>query len=165
MLRPFRDTDLATVIDIQSAPRTHPHENRPASPSEARALFEAWRRHWSEHGFGYVAVVEVDSGVVVGIGGVQRRELDGETVLNLYYRFAPDAWGKGYATEMGTAIVEWAAQEVPLWPVVIVTNVSNKPARRVADKLGFREYKRGRYQGVRAVYYRRDADGAATGGP
>ncbi|WP_007026601.1 GNAT family N-acetyltransferase [Saccharomonospora iraqiensis] len=155
LLRPFSDADLPSVIGIQAAAETHPHEPAPASSAQARTQFDLWRRHWADHGFGYVAVVEHRSGTVVGVGGVQRSDLDGRGVLNLYYRFRPDAWGRGYAPEMARAILAWVDRAVPELPVVIVTNIDNGPARRVAEKLGFREYKRDLYRGMPAVYYRR----------
>ena len=46
----------------------------------------------------------------------------------------------------------WAAEK----PVVIVTNVRNTAARRVAEKLAFSEYRRDLYRGAPAVYYRKD---------
>lgn len=155
LLRPFSDDDLPTVIGLQSARSTHPHESNPATPAEARLQFETWRQHWLDHGFGYVAVEH--DGRVIGVGGLQNSELHGESVLNLFYRFRPDAWGHGYASEMASAVLAWAAREIPEKPVVIVTNVSNTAARRVAEKLAFSEYRRDLYRGTPAVYYRRPA--------
>ncbi|MEY7972430.1 GNAT family N-acetyltransferase [Saccharomonospora xinjiangensis] len=157
LLRPFTDDDLPVVVGLQAARETHPHESTPPTPQEARAQFRSWLRHWSDHGFGYVAVELAATGRVIGVGGLQRADIDGETVLNLYYRFRPDAWGHGYASEMATAMVEWAARELPTTPVVIVTNVSNTAARRVAEKLSFAEYRRDLYRGSPAVYYRRNS--------
>lgn len=156
LLRPLRQQDLPAVVDIQAARETHPYERAPATPAQARDRFAIWRQHWAAYGYGYVAVVEADSNSVVGIGGMQERDLEGERVLNLYYRFLPAAWGKGYATEMARALLEWAHRELPERAVVVITNVDNLPARRVADKLGLRQYRQGDYEGVPAVFYRLD---------
>jgi RimJ/RimL family protein N-acetyltransferase len=154
-LRRFRDQDLPTVLELQADPAAHPHEPRPTGEHEAKVLFAGWQRHWDEHGFGYVAVLEAHSRRFVGIGGVQTKELDGEPVLNLYYRFRPMMWGRGYAPEMASAVIEWAEREMPERAVVIITSTGNIPARRVADKLGFQEYRQGYYRGAQASYYRR----------
>nr|WP_232285441.1 GNAT family N-acetyltransferase [Saccharomonospora marina] len=161
LLRPLRQDDLPAVVDIQAAEETHPYERAPATPAQARERFAIWRQHWAAYGFGYVAVVEVDSATVVGIGGVQVRDLDGERVLNLYYRFLPAAWGKGYATEMARAVLEWTRRELPERAVVVITAVDNAPARRVADKLGLRQYHQDYYEGMPAVFYRLDGQPAA----
>ncbi|PRX49255.1 RimJ/RimL family protein N-acetyltransferase [Prauserella shujinwangii] len=154
ILRRFREADLPSVLEVQADPAAHPFDEAPA-PGAARMLFSLWQRHWAEHGFGYVAVVEIATGKLIGLGGVQVKDLHGEPVLNLYYRFRPSAWGKGYAPEMALPIVEWAEREIPGRPVVIVTNSRNTPAQRVAEKLGFRKWKDDLYEGVPAAYYRR----------
>ncbi len=156
LLRPFTDDDLPVVVGLQAARETHPHEGAPPTPDEARVQFDSWRRHWADHGFGYVAVELAEARSVIGVGGLQTTDLDGESVLNLYYRFRPDAWGHGYAPEMGAALIDWAEREFPGKPVVIVTNVRNTAARRVAEKLAFSEYRRDLYRGAPAVYYRRE---------
>ncbi|OQO92271.1 GNAT family N-acetyltransferase [Saccharomonospora piscinae] len=164
LLRPFTDADLAVVVGIQSARDTHPHESAPRTPQEARTQFDSWRQHWAEHGYGYLAVERTGIPGVIGVGGVQATELGGERVLNLYYRFRPEVWGRGYAPEMAAEVLRWAQRELPERPVVIVTNVTNAPARRVAAKLAFREYRRALYAGAPAVYYRRDPAHGAVGG-
>lgn len=156
LLRPFADSDLPVVVELQSSRATHPHETAPSTPAWAHAQFDAWRRHWSKHGFGYVAIEHAESGEVIGVGGVQLSELDGEPVLNLFYRLRPEAWGHGYAPEMATAVLGWTARHLPGTAIVIVTGAGNGPARRVAEKMGFEEVRRTLYAGMPAVVYRRE---------
>ncbi|WP_298180842.1 GNAT family N-acetyltransferase [Saccharomonospora sp.] len=156
VLRPFTDDDLPVVVGLQCAEETHPHELSPRTPTEAYAQFASWRRHWADHGFGYLVVEHAGTRKALGVGGVQFTSLDGERVLNLYYRFFPEAWGRGYASEMASAVLDWVAREVPGHPVVVITSASNGPARRVAEKLAFSEYRRDLRFGVPTVYYRKD---------
>jgi RimJ/RimL family protein N-acetyltransferase len=57
-------------------------------------------------------------------------------VLNTYYRFAPSAWGHGYATEMAGAALGLAQRLLPDMPVIVRTRPANVAARAVAEKLG-----------------------------
>nr|WP_232376839.1 GNAT family N-acetyltransferase [Amycolatopsis aidingensis] len=159
LLRRIREDDLATVIEIQTDPATHEHGGPPPNEEETRTIFAEWLWQWTEHGFGYWMVEEPAAGTVVGLGGVRYKEIEGETVLNLAYRFRPSAWGNGYAVEMAAPTVEWSEREMPEAPVVVVTNPNNTPARRVAEKLGFRLHKEGPYleggKDVPAVFYRK----------
>ncbi|QFU86525.1 GNAT family N-acetyltransferase [Amycolatopsis sp. YIM 10] len=155
ILRPLRQDDRAAVVRIQSDPETNRYNADPPDADQAGKQFEYWLSHWAEHGYGYFAVVEAATGEVVGVGGVQSKEMHDEKLLNLYYRFRASSWGKGYATEMAEAAVEWAEREVPERPVVISVALINKPSRRVAEKLGFKPYSEEDYQGQRSIHYRR----------
>lgn len=155
LLRRIDDADLPAVLRIQADPEANRYNPREPSEQRNRELVARWQRHWETHGFGYWSVVEAATGVIIGVGGLQTTDHDGEPVLNLYYRFDPESWGQGFAPEMAAAAVSWAEREVPERPVVIVTNVDNAPARRVAEKLGFHEHKRAPHDGVASVFYRR----------
>ncbi|RZQ59351.1 GNAT family N-acetyltransferase [Amycolatopsis suaedae] len=154
LLRPLRPEDRADVVEIQSNPDANRYNPDPPTRAQASKQLESWLHHWDQHGFGYLAVVEQASGRIIGVGGVQHKVLTDEKALNLYYRFLPDAWGKGYATEMASAVVEWAERELP-WPVIITVALINKPSLRVAEKLGFANYEEIEYEGLPSRNYRR----------
>src|SRR5689334_13440733 len=128
--------DLVAALAIMGDPETNRYnpDGVPAPSVTAGQLVE-WQRQWATDGIGYWAV-EL-RGEVIGFGGLRTHDLDGETTLNLFYRFAPAHWGRGYAPEMGRAAVEWAAGAWPDRPVVILTDLDNEPSQRVAEKLGF----------------------------
>jgi RimJ/RimL family protein N-acetyltransferase len=156
LLRPLREADRRTVIEIQTDPRTNRFNPNPPDLDETVGKFEHWLSHWAEYGFGYVAVIERETGEFLGIGGLQVRDFAGEDVLNLYYRFRPSAWGKGYASEMATTVVDWAEREVPKRPVVISVAHDNVPSIRVAERLGFTDYIESQYDGTLSRHYRRE---------
>ncbi|MBV9843847.1 MAG: GNAT family N-acetyltransferase [Kutzneria sp.] len=138
VLRRLGPGDLPAVVEIQGDPETSRHHPvGPASPEQAAEMLGTWLADWAREGIGYWAVSERGSDAVIGIGGLRWHELDGQPALNLYYRFRPATWGRGYATEMAAATVGWAERIVPGAPVVIVTRDDNKQSVRVAVKLGF----------------------------
>ncbi|HEX6339722.1 GNAT family N-acetyltransferase [Umezawaea sp.] len=128
--------DLASALAIMGDPETNRH-NADGTPSPERTAenLAAWLRHWVEDGIGYWAV-EL-AGEVIGFGGLRTHDLDGERTLNLFYRFTPAHWGRGYAPEMARTALEWADRARPDLPVVILTDPDNTPSQRVAEKLGF----------------------------
>lgn len=77
-----------------------------------------------------------------GAGGVVT--YDGEVVgimglgdARMGYMFAPAHWGKGFATEMGRAAVDYAFAHYD-WPKLSACVFSDNPASgRVLEKLGF----------------------------
>jgi [ribosomal protein S5]-alanine N-acetyltransferase len=132
--RPTRD-DLAELHRIHADPATYEHspEGRHTSMRESRAMLDSWLGHWTEHGYGYWVVEH--EGAVVGFGGLfLMRDWQGVgDVLNVYYRFDPSTWGRGYASEMVAAAVELA----PPLPLVARVRPANEPSARVALRAGF----------------------------
>lgn len=124
---------------IHGDPATNVHNPAGAmvDPGAAGPVLDIWHRHWIEDGFGYWVVRSPQDGQVIGFGGV-RPVVQDEDFLNLYYRFRPSAWGKGYATELGRAALALAAKAAPGMPVVALIRPRNEPSIRVAQRLGMR---------------------------
>jgi RimJ/RimL family protein N-acetyltransferase len=93
--------------------------------------------HWSEHGFGYMVWFERAGGQPTGWGGLSRSVFDGEAVLEVGWTTAPEHWGKGYATELGRAMIDVAFGPLGARDLVAYTLPHNRASRRVMEKLGF----------------------------
>lgn len=135
--RPALD-DLAAHHRIHSDPRTWRHKpdlrHDRVDRSEQQLLH--WLAHWAEHGYGYWSVER--EGRVVGFGGLMLLPAwrGGEDALNLYYRFEPESWGRGYATETARAALALAGRELPRLLVVARIRPSNAESVRVAERAG-----------------------------
>lgn len=133
--------DLDAMWSIFADPRTSrfsvlgPMVDR----SVAEERFNAWIVHWQERGFGYWAISERETDKhVIGFGGLLWRSLPGyPDGLHLGYRLAYDAWGKGFATELGAAALE-QAQELGFTSVLAVTSPDHVASIRVLEKLALR---------------------------
>ncbi len=148
LLRQPTKDDLAAAFEIHGDPDTNlfnpagPHRD----PSVSEAQLTAWIEHWAEHGFGYWAVEE--SGVVIGFSGIQHKDVEGERVLNLYYRYRPSVWGRGLAREVVREALVFAAEQLPDLPVVAIIRPVNVPSLRVAERSGFVRARTISYEGV-----------------
>lgn len=129
------DADAYFAINGDPATNVHNPAGPMVDPAAAAPVLELWSRHWREQGYGYWTVRDPGSGEVLGFGGV-RPPLRGEDFLNLYYRFRPSAWGKGYATEVGRAALVLAAKAAPGRVVVALIRPKNEPSIAVARRLG-----------------------------
>ncbi|WP_167736146.1 GNAT family N-acetyltransferase [Nocardioides sp. 503] len=139
-LTPPVPNDAAGVFAILGDARTVEHNpsDRLADETAATALVDRWVHHWAEHGFGYRCVREHGSDRIIGYAGVKRMTMDGRPVLNLVYRFVPDVWGRGLATEAAAALVASALEEKPGQTVVARVRPDNRPSQHVALKAGLR---------------------------
>jgi RimJ/RimL family protein N-acetyltransferase len=137
-LRRLKPTDGPAMFRVHGDPLTNRYN--PAGPhpdlATSEAMLQSCIRHWDEAGFGYWAVTLAGEEVVLGFGGVEyRRWLDREA-LNLYYRFTPGSWGRGYATELAQTAVALARAYLPSFPVIARTRSGNRASQRVAERAG-----------------------------
>ena len=156
LLRALREADLDVLYAIHSDPATSRYSptGPMASLEEARTRLELWLSDWRERGVGYWAVERLEApGVVVGFGGVRHRELEGQHVLNLAYRFTPQAWGTGYATEMARVALSLAREHLPDVPVIAIIAQVNAPSIRVVERLGMRLDRNIDYEGFPSRVY------------
>lgn len=129
--------DTADVFSIHSNPEANNHN--PAGPmkdlDETQERVAGWINDWTEYGIGYWAVIERFHKKVIGVSGVRVMEWSGRQILNLYYRYGPEVWGKGYATEVAKEALGAAQSYQPDLPVVCRTRPTNIPAMRVAERI------------------------------
>jgi RimJ/RimL family protein N-acetyltransferase len=57
-------------------------------------------------------------------------------VLNVYYRFEPESWGRGYATEMVRAALALHRRELGALTAVARIRPGNDESMRVAERAG-----------------------------
>jgi len=133
--RPTAD-DVDAILAVHSDPRACAHNpsDALATRAEAEDLYQRWDNHWLRHGFGYWVVGE--SQETLGFCGVKFMRMPERPVLNLFYRFAPSAWGRGFASEAATAVVRWVTANVSDHPVIARVRPDNVASQRVAVKAG-----------------------------
>lgn len=131
------DTDIDAIFAIHSDARTYEHRPELAMKTreEAVELARAWQENWREKKLGYYVVSTLD-GTTIGFTGVRHSEEAGEEVLNLYYRFAPESQGQGYAKEAAAAVIASARERFPQLPVVAIIDPTNEASIVLALKLG-----------------------------
>jgi RimJ/RimL family protein N-acetyltransferase len=102
--------------------------------------FEAWRHmaflvgHWELLGYGYFVAEEKASGRFVGRIGFTNPE--GWPGFEIGWTIAPEFQGRGFATEGGRFLLEYAFNEMGRDHVISVINPDNRPSIRVAERLG-----------------------------
>jgi RimJ/RimL family protein N-acetyltransferase len=155
LLRRIRENDVEVLFSLHSDPETNRYSPSPMRTlDDAREKLEVWVADWARHGVGYWLVERLEApGVVVGLGGVRPKELEGRQVLNLAYRLAPSMWGSGYATEVSRAALALARKHLPDLPVVAVISQQNTPSLRVAARLGMRLDRVIAYEGLPSAVY------------
>ena len=100
-----------------------------------RYIEEEALESYRAHDFGPYVVERRTGGEPVGTCGLLRKPwLDAP---DLGYALLPEAAGRGYATETGRAVLNWALDALRLPRVVAVVQPDNAASIRVLEKLGF----------------------------
>jgi len=138
ILRTPLEEDLEAIFEIHGNPQTN--RFNPAGPhqlvTDSRTMLKRWLKHWEKYEFGYwVIATQKDPQTIIGCGGLMYKDIAGRQRANLYYRFRPSAWGKGFASEMATAACKYAFEELHLDQVAALVRPSNEPSIRLLKRL------------------------------
>lgn len=108
----------------------------------------AWRKFlqmpgaWALQGFAMFSVIDKSSGVWVGQIGPWKP--DGWPGNEIGYVFHRDAWGRGYATEAGVAVIDWAFANLGWDEIIHCISPDNAASKKVAQRLGSTLQREGR---------------------
>ena len=127
--------DFQRYFEINSDPETNLFN--PAGPMnlvQAEQSFEKFLSHWQQHNFGSWTIRCEDQ--IVGFGGLSYRNYGHESKLNLGYRFAKEAWGRGYATELSLFAIEYGFTELNFNTIYAIVRPLHTASIKVLEKCG-----------------------------
>ena len=136
-LRRFTVDDAEAYWPLVSHPDVLRHVGEPAVTSIAavRDLLESRPlRDYRLYGYGRMACIDKHSGRLIGFSGL--KYLDDMDETDIGYRFIPEAWGKGYATESAAAVIARQAAEFGLRRIIGLVEPENAGSVGVLKKLG-----------------------------
>jgi ribosomal-protein-alanine N-acetyltransferase len=99
-----------------------------------RARLQTYARASSRHGFSSWAVVERESGRVIGDAGFGLFEPTRD--IELGYTLARDWWGHGYATEAAQACLDAGLTHLGVPRIIALVDEENLASLRVAERIG-----------------------------
>ena len=102
------------------------------------------RKQYLENGIARWAVIEKESNLLIGWSGLKllTEPINGfKDVYELGYRFLPESWGKGYATESGKAVLDYGFNKMNLDKIYACVDIENVDSDKILkDKLGFESH-------------------------
>jgi len=105
-----------------------------------RDQMDGWLRrnlaHQDEHGYGLFSVILKSEGVLIGDCGLETMQVDGVSSTELGYDFCSDYWNRGFATEVASAVCDFAFGTLGLPRLISLIRVGNLASRRVSEKIG-----------------------------
>jgi len=140
LLRPWEPRDLAPFAAINADPEVMRYFPAPMAQQETEEAMARYNAQLARDGFTMFAAEDRATGELLGILGAQTMRFAipnvAQPAVEIGWRLATTAQGKGLATEGATAILNFLCETTSLTEVVAITAVENKPSRRVMEKLG-----------------------------
>lgn len=137
ILRDWRADDLDAFAAINRDPEVMATLGPLMTRDQSRALIANLQHRASRFGHTFWALERKDNGDMIGFTGLVRGkapQIAGE--LEIGWRLARDAWGKGYASEAAFGALDWAGTNRPKEPVIAITSTINQRSRAVMERLG-----------------------------
>ena len=107
-----------------------------------------------ETGFGKLGVWLEDTHSLIGMIGLTPWRFDGESLIDLTYRFRQSALGKGYGAEAAVALISYAFHSLQLDQITATITPDNLPSIKLADHLGMKFFRRSVLKDVDTDLYR-----------
>ena len=139
LLRPWQASDRRPFASLNADPTVMEHFPTPMDRQASDEFADRIESHIREHGWGLWAV-EVKGGEpfvgFVGLWPVGFDLLRGRESIEVGWRLARQAWGRGFATEGANATLTVAWDELGLDDVVSFTARANTRSVAVMEKIG-----------------------------
>ena len=138
MLRQWREDDREPFAAMNADPAVMAHLPSVLDREESDTLLDRLSAAVEARGWGLWAVERRDTGELLGFTGlsVPRHPLPFMPCVEVGWRLARPAWGKGFATEAAREALWVAFDQLGLEEVVSFTAVGNVRSRAVMHRLG-----------------------------
>ncbi len=138
IMRGWRESDLAPWMAMNADPEVRRYLGPLLTPGQAEAWVLNFQDDLDRRGFGFWAVEVRASGEFIGFTGlgILDDEMPVAGSVELAWRLARAAWGRGYATEAARAAMEYGFGPLDLPELVAVTMAENLRSRAVMERIG-----------------------------
>jgi ribosomal-protein-alanine N-acetyltransferase len=138
LLRMWRPEDREPFAQMNADPEVMEFLVSPMTREDSDAFVDRIETGFAEHGFGLWALEETATGAFIGFTGLAHQTFHAHftPAVEIGYRLAKHAWGKGYATEAAREAVRYGFEQAGLTEIVSMTAVHNVRSRAVMTRLG-----------------------------
>lgn len=145
ILRPWRDEDITAFASINADPMVMEYFPRRLSEKDTSKLVARFRALWAQNGHGPFALEIKKTGAFIGFAGLLPVDanLPFAPATEIAWRLDYEAWGKGYATEAGLAVLQQGFEALGLQNIVGYAVHDNEGAIHVMEKMGMQRDMKG----------------------
>jgi RimJ/RimL family protein N-acetyltransferase len=139
-LRPVVDADRDAIADLNARPEVGAWLGGVRSRADSDAFVDRVMAHEAEHGFGFWAAERKADGRLIGMAGVWwvPSEMNMPGAAEIGWRFLPEVWGQGYATEAARASLAHGFNILKPPEIIAFTARTNLASQAVMRRLGMK---------------------------
>lgn len=139
VLRPLVSQDIDDLVLLLAQPALMQYiTGHPLSCVQVSNGLRQQLMHHEQYGFGFCAVILKANGAFTGRGDLKPIESPNGITGELSWLLSMDYWGRGLATELGQASIEYGVTNLRLGRIFATTYRANRASVRVMEKLGMR---------------------------
>lgn len=137
ILRPLTNQDLDDLAHLYAQPILMQYiTGHPLVYEQVRDGLRQQVIQHEQYGFGFCAVILKANGAFIGRGGLKPGSLPDGITGELSWLLGTDYWGRGLATELGQASIEYGVTKLRLARIFATAYRANHASVRVMQKLG-----------------------------
>ena len=148
ILREFNINDYKDVYEFGSNLEVQKYTGDKIieSLNSAKELIKnVWYEDYKKYGYGRWAVIYKPENTIIGFAGLKYLPEFNETDIG--FRFLPEYWGKGIATEASKEIIKYGFEKLGLVQIIGIAIAENIGSCKVLERIGMSLYKIDEYDG------------------
>lgn len=149
----LNESHLADLVALHLDPEVSRYLGGVRAPEVTRTYLAVNMAHWDQHGFGLWALRTKD-GAFAGRAGIRHLLVDDLDEIEIAYAFKRSLWGRGYASEIATAMTQNGLSRLALPSLIGLVYVGNVASRRVLEKSNYLLDRRTNRHGEDVLIYR-----------
>jgi RimJ/RimL family protein N-acetyltransferase len=136
-LRSWRESDVQPWAEMNADPQVREYLGDLLTRAQSAASAARFQAQLDERGFGFWAVEVRSTGEFIGFTGLDQVDEDMPFAgVEIGWRLARAAWGRGYATEAALASLAFGFESLGLPEILAVTTVTNPHSQAVMRRIG-----------------------------
>ena len=153
ILREFNEKDFEAVYDFGSNLEVNKLTGDKLIESLEGAkniIKNIWKKEYKKYGYGRWATIYKPDNKIIGFTGLKYLPEFNETDIG--FRFLPEYWNKGIATEASKEIIKYGFKNLKLDRIIGIAMPENIGSCKVLEKVGLSFYKKDDYDGDGGMY-------------
>ena len=140
-IREFESHDVQALSKILSDPDVMEFSSKgPLNEADTMGFIEWCIKSYQKYGYGQWAVIEKESGKLIGCCGLSHATVDEVDEVEIGYRLDKEHWGKGLASEAASVVLALGFGTRIIESIVGIVAPRHRGSIRVLEKIGFRSF-------------------------